>query len=156
MNEWSGRWCRGLDEATPAAFGINFPEPFGLFALEKNGQPWFRPWIRWEDRTFFMTQRVAMNRHVVTAVNPQIVLQKSWAINPTTKRGVYTRKRLVQQVVRIVGKRVHAPKRSVRDFECRAHSTTNFYIGAIAIPTAIRFVFNESTDNFSYAKNILE
>ena len=26
---------RGLNEATSAALGINFPEPFGLFALEK-------------------------------------------------------------------------------------------------------------------------
>ena len=26
---------KGLDEATSAALGIDFPEPFGLFALEK-------------------------------------------------------------------------------------------------------------------------
>ena len=64
---------------------------------------------------------------------------------PTTKGGVYTRKRFVQQVVRVVGKLVHAPNRSVRDLECRAHSATYFHIGAITVPTAIPLVLQRET-----------
>jgi len=53
---------------------------------------------------------------------------------------VYTRKRLAQQEVRLAGKLVHAPNCSVRDLECGAHGTTNFYVGTIAVPTALPLV----------------
>ena len=58
---------------------------------------------------------------------------------------MYTRKRLNQQEVRLAGKLIHAPNCNVRDLKCRAHSTTNFHVGTIAVPTAIPLVLQRDT-----------
>jgi hypothetical protein len=53
--------------------------------------------------------------------------------------------RLVQQEVRLARKLVHAPNCSVRDLECRAHGTTDFHVGTVAVPTAIPLVLQCET-----------
>jgi hypothetical protein len=108
-NEGSKDGVRGSDEATSAALGIDFPEPFGLFAL----------------------------LHDTKRCNEQA---RSDGGEPPDRC-----KRLVQQVVRLVGKLVHAPFCNIRDLKCRAHGTTNFHIGAIAVTTAIPLVLQCDT-----------